>query len=217
MEETTSQTSDYISKADTKRERSITATRRKRTMRAFSFIGAGAAVIALVVAGIWWAGQKEADAPGMFYPSVGQEHISLTAAAPAPYNSNPPSSGAHFPSPANWGVYDYEVHDRLFIHNMEHGGVWIAYRPTIATSTINDLKAIAEAFGGSKIVMAPRAANDADIAIVAWTRVLKLDSVGEHLSDEQKGQIRVFYKQWKNRGPEFVPDTMPGVNPKGVQ
>ena len=204
-------------KSDLKSARRENAMRRRMIKRiAWSagiilFLGA-------VISGIFWLiGKSEKQAPGAYYPSVGQEHIALKGNPPKPYNSNPPSSGGHFGRPAHWGVYDYEVNDKIFIHNLEHGGVWIAYRPSVATSTVDALKSVVNEFGGSKIVMAPRSANDSDIAIVAWTRVLKIDLAGDDISDEQLHQIRAFYRAYKNRGPEFVPDSMPGVDPKSMQ
>ncbi len=211
-----------VSKSDVKRSRMDEA-RRRTMMRRIFWIGGGVIGISALVALISWAIWKSnKEKPGVYYPQIGQEHIQLKDPLPKPYNSNPPSSGAHYPSPANWGVYDYEVNDRFFIHNLEHGGIWISYRPLSATSSVNvhvveHLKAIVDEFGGSKIVMAPRAANDTDIAVVAWTRVLKFDLVGGDISDDQLNQIRQFYRALKNRGPEFVPDTMPGADPKSVQ
>ncbi|MDZ4286148.1 MAG: hypothetical protein U1A23_04410 [Candidatus Sungbacteria bacterium] len=64
--------------------------------------------------------------------------------------------------------------------------------------------------------MAPRSANDTDIAVSAWTRMTKFNLTGDGLSDEQKNQIRAFYKALKNRGPEFVPG-MPGIDPKSIE
>lgn len=169
----------------------------------------------LVIGGsVWYSRWRVKNLLGESYTEVGREHIPLGQEVPKPYNSNPPSSGAHFPSPANWGVYDFEVPDQLFIHNLEHGGVWFSYKPGVSNDVVEGMKAIVEEFGGSKIVMAPRSANDADIAIAAWTRVLKLNLTGGVLTDEQKNEIRSFYKSFKNHGPEFVPDTMPGVDPK---
>src|SRR3990167_1768373 len=39
------------------------------------------------------------------YPIIGREHISQGTAV-STYNSNPPSSGSHWPSPAKNGIYD---------------------------------------------------------------------------------------------------------------
>ena len=197
------------------REARIKAARRKKVFRRSAL----AAVAILIAVGAIFALSRYVRAPagglGETLSDQGQDHAPLGTAFA--YNSNPPSSGPHFTSPANWGVYDYEVNDQIFLHNLEHGGIWISYRPSVPADAVEELKAIAEEFGKSKIVMAPRSANDADIAIVAWTRVRKFDLSAEQLTDQQKGDIRNFYKAYKNRGPEFVPDTAPGIDPKSAQ
>lgn len=158
-----------------------------------------------------------AELPGEGFTSLGQEHIALNADLPTPYNSNPPTSGAHYAEPANWGIYDYEVNDKIFIHNLEHGGIWIAYKPGVSKGIVDDLIDIADSLGRVKIVMAPRAANDADVAIAAWTRVQKFTVAGDRLSDDQKKAIHAFYNDLVNRGPEAVPASMPGIDPKNAK
>lgn len=208
---------NFQPKSEFKKYRTDQALQRKKTKRFIWIV----AVIIILVGGIYWIVSynkaREANLPGVYYPEIGAEHIGLNDAPPKPYNSNPPSSGGHYGQQANWGIYDYEVNDRIFMHNLEHGGIWIAYRPTTSLAIVDDLKGIIKEFGGSKIVMAPRSANDADIAVAAWTRVFKFDVVGERLTDSEKDQIRAFYRGLKNRGPEFVPDTIPGIDPKSVQ
>ena len=203
--------------ANEKELRIVQATRRKVVKRlvllGFVLVIAGGLTLWLV----FYLKNREQNLPGVFYPTIGAAHVPLNSAPPVPYNSNPPSSGAHFSTPARWGIYDYEVNVQIFIHNLEHGGIWISYRPDVAAGVVNDLKKITEEFGGSKIVMAPRSANDADIALAAWSMVLKIDSAESTLTESQKQQIREFYKRFKNRGPEFVPDTMLGVDPKSVE
>lgn len=198
-----------------KRDRAADAARRARARKIIIAVLIAVAIGAATYAGIAASRRRAANIPGESYPGQGQDHVPLDREFS--YNSNPPSSGPHFSSPANWGIYDYEVNDKLFVHNLEHGGIWISYRPALAPNVIEDLKNIINEFGGSKIVMAPRSANDADISVAAWTRVLKFNLIGGILSEDQKNQIRAFYRALKNRGPEFVPDSMPGVNPKSVQ
>ena len=209
--------SEQFSKSEWKQERTQAAIRRRHLVTAVWIGGAILVVILALGGGVWWSYRWQRNAPGPSYTDIGQEHIPLSTDPPRPYNSNPPSSGAHFSSPANWEVYDYEVNDKIFIHNLEHGGIWIAYLPTIPSKAIEDLKGIVNEFGGSKLIMAPRAANDSDIAVAAWTRVHKINLVGGDITEEELNQIRAFYRAFKNKGPEFVPDTMPGVDPKTVQ
>ncbi|MBI2054906.1 MAG: DUF3105 domain-containing protein [Candidatus Sungbacteria bacterium] len=196
----------------------IKSARRRKIVRRVLWSALAAAIIGGGTAGIvYYSKRVNTDLPGMAYPNVGREHIALNAAPPKPYNSNPPSSGAHYGTAANWGVYDYEVNDKIFMHNLEHGGVWLSYRPTLSTEVINDLKRFVEDNKNSKLVMAPRSANDADIAMAVWGRVLKLDLDGGTLKPEDLDKISEFYKRLKNRGPELVPDTSPGIDPKTVQ
>lgn len=208
---------ENLPKSDFKKNRAIQAIRKKAIKRIVVVLLVVVVLAALTVWIISYSRSREKNLPGVYYPPVGQEHIVLNAELPKPYISNPPSSGAHFQSPASWGIYDYEVNDKIFVHNLEHGGIWIAYKPTVSVKVVDDLKAIVNEFGGSKIVMAPRSANDADIAIVAWSRVFKFNVSGGILTDQEKEGVRSFYKAFKNRGPEFVPDIMPGINPKSVQ
>ena len=203
-----------ISKGDYKRERVERASRRATTRKVIIAAVSVGAIGLLVWGGIIW-GRRVTNAPGMSFANQGQEHVALDYQFS--YNSNPPSSGPHYKDPANWGIYDYEVHDKLAIHNMEHGGIWISYRPSVDMYVVEHLKAIVGEFGGSKIVMAPRQANDADVAVAAWARVLKIDLGGGDITEDQLGQIKTFYKAYKNRGPELVPDAMPGIDPKSVQ
>ncbi len=191
---------------------------RRKLIRRMLFIGGAIVIIALIIlVGIFLSKKLTIVPPGQTYEELGREHIALSDKLPREYNSNPPSSGAHYSSPANWQVYDYEVNDRIFIHNLEHGGIWIAYRPSVSKDVVAELNEIVKKFEGSKLVMAPRSANDTDVAVVAWTHVYKFNVSGGHLSDQQKKDIRNFYMALKNHGPEDVPDFMTGVDPKSVQ
>src|SRR3972149_1562715 len=63
--------------------------------------------------------------PGEAVAAMGREH--LTDIAGIIYNSNPPTSGSHFPVWAKPGVYDRLISDGYFIHSLEHGYVIISY------------------------------------------------------------------------------------------
>lgn len=205
-----------MTKGGVERERAASAARRSRMRKVIIALAAVLVIGGLIYWGIVVSRRSARNAPGETYAGQGQQHVALDYQFT--YNSNPPTSGPHYGSPANWGVYDYEVNDKLFIHNLEHGGVWISYRPSsVDARAVERLRSIAEEFGGSKIVMAPRSANDGDIAVAAWTRLLKINLAGGDITEDQLNQIRAFYRAYKNRGPEFVPDAMPGVDPKSTQ
>ena len=131
------------------------------------------------------------------FESLGAAHIQPGSQHP-PYNSNPPTSGPHYPQPANWGIYDNQLADETLVHNLEHGGVWISYKPDLPAEEKTKLKEIAGRYK-SKVILEPRVQNDSPIALAAWQRLLKLDAVDET-------RITEFVATYKNRGPERVPD-----------
>ncbi|MBI2046387.1 MAG: DUF3105 domain-containing protein [Parcubacteria group bacterium] len=131
------------------------------------------------------------------YADQGRTHIQVGTAHSA-YNSNPPSSGWHYANPADPGFYAEAVADEYFIHNLEHGDVWIAYRPGIADDAVAKLRA----FAGARTVIAPREANETDIALVAWRHVDAFN-IENGLLDETR--IRDFITRYQNKGPEKVP------------
>lgn len=202
-------------KAEIKKSRvedAIAARRRKKILQ----WGGGGLIITLFVGMIIWSATRpQAPLPGVSYANQGQDHVPLDHKDT--YNSNPPTSGPHYQSPGNWGMYDYESNDKIFIHNLEHGGIWISYKPSVSKEVVAELNDFVKSFGGSKLVASPRSANDTDVAIAAWTRLYTFNISGGHLSAQQKKDLETFYVRLKNRGPENVPDAMTGVDPKTIQ
>ena len=131
------------------------------------------------------------------YADQGRTHIQVGVAHPV-YNSNPPSSGWHYANPADPGFYDTEIADEYIVHNLEHGDVWIAYRPGISDDIVVKLRA----FASARTVIAPREANTTDIALVAWGNVDVFNIENKQLNETR---IHDFIARYENRGPEKVP------------
>lgn len=51
----------------------------------------------------------------------------VTACSEIAYATNPPSSGPHYPSWADYGVYDFALPRGYWMHNLEHGSVVVSY------------------------------------------------------------------------------------------
>lgn len=180
------------------RETRIAAARRLRIAKRAFWIAAAALVIAGGSYGlVRYSRERSENLPGAPVPDQGRPHVAL--GTPFAYNSNPPTSGPHFGNIAEWGAYREEIPDQILIHNLEHGGIWISYRPGVASSTVEQLEAIVKEFG-RKVILAPRPANDRDVALTAWNR---LDTFFEGEFSEER--VRAFIRAWRNKGPEFVP------------
>lgn len=148
-------------------------------------------VIAVVYGLVFLLRQGQQPQLGEAFTIQGREHIAV-GASHAAYNSNPPTSGPHYEQPSRWGVSQAELPDEQLIHNLEHGGIWISYIG-IDDSTKSALEKIANS--KSKVIVEPRAKNDAPIALASWGRLLKLEKF-----DEQT--ILNFIKSNKNQSPE---------------
>jgi hypothetical protein len=132
-------------------------------------------------------------------PIQGRGHIAVGSEHEA-YNSNPPSSGPHYAETAVHGFYEKDeiVPDENIVHNLEHGDIWISYHPRISDSVLDTLRGFAD----SRIVIAPRAANEFDIGLAAWGRIDTLSIENDLVPTER---IKDFISRYINRGPERVP------------
>lgn len=166
--------------------------------KAFIIIG-----IVVVVAGfggyLFWQDLKSGAledpgnlvAVGQEFPSEGSTHVPV--GTKVEYKTNPPTSGNHYPEPANWGVYQQTLQDEQVVHNLEHGGIWISYKD-IDDDTKAKLEDIARKNSGS-VLLEPRPANDAKIAIASWTRSITMDTF-------DRAKIEEFITHNKNKSPE---------------
>lgn len=154
------------------------STKRIPMLVAFALLAAVAAVAFAILPQLFSPAETTTGSLGEVYPIQGREHIPVGASHP-PYGSNPPTSGPHYERPADWGVYPQQLPDETLVHNLEHGGIWISYKD-VDEETIGRLQQIAARYSVG-VVVAPRAANDAKIAVASWGRLLKLDRLDENL------------------------------------
>jgi len=135
--------------------------------------------------------------PGTKFPNLGQKHI--PEGQRVKYNSNPPTSGAHYQVPASWGIYSGEVPvDERLVHNLEHGGVIISYKlELLGNDELEKLKAQVRSLSNinPRIILVPRANLDSPIALTAWGYLEKLDKY-------EPSVIKTFYDHHIARGPE---------------
>jgi Protein of unknown function (DUF3105) len=137
-------------------------------------------------------------------PLLAPEHI--TPPAKGNYNTVPPTSGQHWNSsnpqaPAPWGIKDTNLPNEVTTHNLEHGGIVIAYNNLTPTET-DQLKGIVRTLMNGtyrKIILEPYPAlTDSKIALTSWGWLLKLQNVDQI-------QIVQFTRQHYS-DPNFAPE-----------
>lgn len=181
------------------RRRQIRSARQaQQRRRQLLLIGGGVLALALVVGAVAvLSSMAEASAPGVAVPIQGQEHIALGQSHP-PYNSDPPTSGWHYPTSLAAGFYEEPHPDELLVHNLEHGHVVISYdcgKLADCAQAKEQLRGIFDRYDGWKVTVVPRENVDAAIALTAWGRIDKLDGFEE-------ARITAFIDAWRDRGPE---------------
>lgn len=130
-------------------------------------------------------------------PTQGASHVSTGTTVN--YQSNPPTSGNHWGTPLKDGLYDKEKPDEAIVHSMEHGRVWVSFKPSIPEETKQELIELLK--NQPAVILTPRSQNDTDIALAAWGR---LDAFNlEGALDKQR--ILDFIQNYLHKGPEYIP------------
>lgn len=121
---------------------------------------------------------------GVKVEDLGREHIQV--GQPATYNSVPPTSGQHWiqsgVAPAPWGIKDTNLPNEVTTHNLEHGGIVIAYNG-LTPAEVDQLKTLVRnlmSAGFPKVIVEPYPKlTDAKVALTAWTWLSKLQTVDQ--------------------------------------
>jgi hypothetical protein len=124
--------------------------------------------------------EPEPPRPGKEQSDQGGGHAERTAYG----GDQPPTSGVHA-EPVEWGAYETEVLDDQALHNLEHGGIYVSYRPDLPQDQIDKMKSLLftpyanQDFKPRKILLAPRASNKSPIILSSWLRNQELESYDE--------------------------------------
>ncbi len=110
---------------------------------------------------------------------------------PVTYAQSPPVGGNHRPTWLNCGVYAQPVPDELAVHSMEHGAVWVTYRPDLPA---DDVAALTEAIPDTYTVLSPREDLPGPVVASAWGTQLALTGADDP-------RLEAFVKQYR-QGPQ---------------
>ncbi|WP_372594593.1 DUF3105 domain-containing protein [Actinotalea sp.] len=89
----------------------------------------------------------------------------------------PPVGGDHDPVPQNCGVYAEPVATANAVHSLEHGAVWITYRPDLAQAQVDVLTELAR--GEGYVLLSPFPDLAAPVVLTAWGVQLQVDDAAD--------------------------------------
>ncbi|WP_135230096.1 DUF3105 domain-containing protein [Deinococcus fonticola] len=93
------------------------------------------------------------------------------------YTESPPAGGKHNPGWQNCGVYTQEIYSEYAVHSLEHGAVWITYKPDLNPAEVKTLQAAVE--GRTHALLSPRSEQNAPIVMTAWNAQLALEKADD--------------------------------------
>jgi hypothetical protein len=145
----------------------------------FSVIG----LVAVVAIGYAFMQSRPSDASSIDglvqKEGLTQNHTGSTVK----YDTTPPMGGDHDPMWQNCDgrVYTSPLRNENAVHSLEHGAVWITYRPGLAADQIDKLKDKVE--GTDYTLMSPFPGLDAPIALTAWGKQVKVQDASDSRVD----------------------------------
>ncbi|MFN8494050.1 MAG: DUF3105 domain-containing protein [Caldilineaceae bacterium] len=105
------------------------------------------------------------------------------------YPQTPPVGGPHNPAWQNCGIYDKPVANENAVHSLEHGAVWMTYRPDLPAAEVDKLRALIR--GHDHGLLSPYQNLPAPIVISAWGLQLQVQSADDP-------RLPLFIKKYEN-------------------
>lgn len=141
---------------------------RRRTIALWGSITA--VVVAIAVAVTLVVVREQGNQPDLSAVStftVKQGHVDT----PVTYTQTPPAGGEHSPIWLNCGAYTAPVANENAVHALEHGAVWVTYRPDLPAAQITALR---ESLPSTYAVLSPFTGLKAPVVVSAWGKQLVL-------------------------------------------
>ena len=182
-----------------KREQKRARQRRQQMRTNLIWSGLGLGVLAIIGLFVW---QGVRPRVGEEIPIMSSSHIPVDS-DPGKYNSDPPTSGPHYPEEAQAGFYDtniYQYPAAYLVHNLEHGYIIFWYNcglldEAACTNLKSQIKSVMNEFNNVKVITYPWDSIDVPVMMTSWGRLLKMETF-------DAAQARAFYKSNLSRSPE---------------
>lgn len=150
------------------------AQERRARRRIYVVIGGIAVVVAVIGAAIFLSRGGSGQIEGLqAFSGLSQDHVQTTVA----YPQTPPLGGPHAPAWQNCGYYNAPIGSENGVHSLEHGAVWVTYRPDLPTDQVDTLRALTRS--QTYILVSPFPELPAPVVASAWGRQVQLESASD--------------------------------------
>ncbi len=110
------------------------------------------------------------------------------------YPQTPPVGGNHNAVPLNCGIYTSPVPNENAVHSLEHGAVWVTYRPALPAARVTTLQNLVRGEPQGKrgyVILSPYPGLPAPVVASAWGKQLQISSA----TDPRLAQFITAYAQ----------------------
>jgi hypothetical protein len=138
---------------------------------------------------------RDAPAGVRSFEVAGSAHLRT----PISYPQTPPVGGDHAPVWQNCGFYEEPVADENAVHSLEHGAVWIAYRPDLPEEQIDSVLRLAQR--QNYVLASPCPGLPSPVITSAWGRQLRLEGADDPRLDQFVRAFRLGPQAPESGGP----------------
>ena len=142
--------------------------------------------------------------------NLSAEHVATRVAYPD-MATRAPDGGDHNAIPQTCAVYDAPIVPEHAVHSLEHGAVWVTYRPGLPQDQVDALRTLVEG-NPSYRMLSPYPGQESPVSAQAWGRRLEAGSA----SDPQLQRFVDEYTdgpQTREKGASCAGVDQPGTEP----
>jgi hypothetical protein len=118
------------------------------------------------------------------YPATTNRNVE----PPISYEQDPPTNGDHAPYWQRCGFYSSPIENEAAVHSMDHGAVWITYRPDLPSDQVDTLRRLAQE---QYVLVSPYPDLYAPVVATAWRNQLELTGADDPRLRRFVDQFRV--------------------------
>jgi Protein of unknown function (DUF3105) len=111
-----------------------------------------------------------------------------TVKGPIHYERHPPTNGDHDPLWQNCGFYEEPIEDRHAVHSLDHGVVWITFRPDLPEQQKKSLRPYGKE---NYVIVSPYLGQDAPVIATSWRVQLELEGAEDPRLNRFVNQFRI--------------------------
>lgn len=116
------------------------------------------------------------------YPGLSHAHLKKGDAVPD-YPQSPPVGGKHSAAWLKCQVYSGDLPEENAVHSLEHGGVWITYKPDLASADIATLEQ-KTILNKEFVMVSPYVGQTAPVVVTTWGLQLTATGASDPRIDE---------------------------------